>query len=328
VGGSPIIYSTAAITRVSKEPKLAVCVVLTAMRCLGSYLKLIVLDLHTCSIQNLLLIIPRLNCSRIRSRRYTRPCYPASRFVQSHIDREPAPVQHVAMLRRGLALARLAIPPHIMNKTRRDDIKKFSTALMMGLGGLFLGFAVSAQTQSGPVGTATNAIGELVIVRTDGVEFRLQGKGDLPLYEGDVVYTDGGSQAMIEFIEGVTVALNANTNFKLLSRWERDMPTVRIIRLNQGEVWAKTSRGPTRFEVEMPVATAAVEDAEFNLKVQEDGQTILTGIEGVVQFGTAFNTWGVKPSTVSYARRGQKCTKPAPAAAEAARSWTGALRLH
>ena len=33
---------------------------------------------------------------------------PASRFVQSHIDREPASVQHVAMLRRGLALAKLA----------------------------------------------------------------------------------------------------------------------------------------------------------------------------------------------------------------------------
>jgi hypothetical protein len=207
-------------------------------------------------------------------------------------------------------------------------MKRYSTALIMGLGGLLLGFTASAQTQSGPIGTATDAIGEVVIVRTDGVEFRLQGKGDLPLYEGDVVYTDGGSQAMIEFIEGVTVALNANTNFKLLSRWERDMPTVRIIRLNQGEVWAKTNRGPTRFEVETPVATAAVEDGEFNLQVQEDGQTILTGIEGVVQFGTAFNTWGVEPSTVSYARRGHKCTKPAPADAEAARSWAGALRLH
>lgn len=189
-----------------------------------------------------------------------------------------------------------------------------------------IGLAATAYAQSAPVGTATNAIGELVIVRTDGVQQRLQGKGNVPLYEGDVLKTDSNSQAMIEFSEGVTVALNENTSFKLLSRWERDMPTVRILRLKQGEVWAKTSGGPKRFEVETPVATASVKETEFNLKVQDDGQSILTVIEGVVQFGTPFGTCPIRTDTISYGMRGKKCTKPAAADAKAAKSWTDALR--
>ncbi len=186
--------------------------------------------------------------------------------------------------------------------------------------------AVPAWADNQPIGTATNAIGTLVIVRTDGVQQRLQGKGNVPLYEGDVLKTDGSSQALVEFKEGVSVALNENTQFKLLSRWEKDMPTVRILRLKQGEVWAKTQGGPKRFEVETPIATAAVKETEFNLKVQDDGQSILTVIEGVVQFGTAFGTCPIRTDTISYGVRGKKCTKPAATDAKAATNWTEALR--
>ena len=191
---------------------------------------------------------------------------------------------------------------------------------------LSLGLTALTYAQSAAVGTATNAIGELVIVRTDGVQQRLQGKGAVPLYDGDLLKTDGSSQAMIEFVDGVTVALNENTSFKLLSRWEKDMPVVRILRLKQGEVWAKTNGGPKRFEVETPVATAAVKETEFNLKVQDDGQSILTVIEGVVSFGTPFGTCPIRTDTISYGVRGKKCTKPAAADAKAAKSWTEALR--
>lgn len=183
-----------------------------------------------------------------------------------------------------------------------------------------------ANAQNAPIGFASNAIGTLTIVRTDGVQQRLQGKGNVPLYEGDVLKTDGSSQALITFKEGIEVALNENTSFKLLSRWEKDMPTVRILRLKEGEVWAKTAGGPKRFEVETPVATAAVKETEFNLKVQDDGQSILTVIEGVVSFGTPFGTCPIRTDTISYGVRGKKCTKPAAADAKAAKSWTDALR--
>ncbi|MDF0644426.1 MAG: FecR family protein [Nitrospira sp.] len=190
---------------------------------------------------------------------------------------------------------------------------------------LNLSLSASAHADNIPIGTAVNAIGTLVIVRTDGVQQRLLGKGNVPLYEGDVLKTDSGSQALITFTEGIEVALNENTSFKLLSRWEKDKPTVRILRLKEGEVWAKTAGGPKRFEVETPVATAAVKETEFNLKVQEDGQSILTVIEGVVQFGTPFGTCPIRTETISYGVRGKKCTKPAATDAKAAKAWADAV---
>jgi len=185
--------------------------------------------------------------------------------------------------------------------------------------------AVPASAQSAQVATAQNAIGALVVVRPDGIEDRLQGKGSIQLFENDVLRTEPASQALIEFKNGVQVALNENTTFKILSRWEKAKGITRIIRLKQGEIWVKTGEGPKPLEIETPVATAAVRETEFNIKVQEDGQSILTVIQGIVEFGTAFGTCPIRTSTVSYGVRGKRCTKPAATDVKPAIAWTGAI---
>jgi len=182
-----------------------------------------------------------------------------------------------------------------------------------------------ASAQSAQVGTAQNAIGALVVVRPDGIEDRLQGKGSIQLFENDVLKTEASSQALIEFKDGVQLALNENTSFKILSRWEKAKGITRIVRLKQGEIWVKTGEGPKQLEVETPVATAAVRETEFNMKVQEDGQSILTVIQGIVEFGTAFGTCPIRTSTVSYGVRGKRCTKPAPADVKPAIAWASAI---
>jgi len=80
------------------------------------------------------------------------------------------------------------------------------------------------------------------------------------------------------------------------------------------------------FEVETPVATAAVKGTEFDLKVQEDGQSILTVVTGIVEFGTAFGTCPIKPGTISYGVHGKKCTKLAPTDVAPATAWTQTVR--
>lgn len=189
-----------------------------------------------------------------------------------------------------------------------------------------VGLASLAGAASAPIGWAVNAIGTLTIVRGDGVQEQLQGRKTLPLYEGDILKTDASSQAYIQLKQGVNVALNEDTSLKILSRWQKDKPTTWILRLSQGEVWAKTTgEGPKAFEVETPVATASVKETEFNLKVQEDGQSILTVIEGIVQFGTPFGTCPIRTNTISYGVRGKKCTKPAPSDPLASKAWTQTL---
>ena len=182
-----------------------------------------------------------------------------------------------------------------------------------------------ASAQSAQVGQAQNAIGTLVVVRPDGVEHRLRGKGVLQLFEGDVLRTEASSQALIEFRDGIQVALNENTTFKIFSRWDKAKGITPIIRLKQGEIWVKTGERPKPLEVETPVAVAAVREAEFNIKISGDGQSILTGIQGIVELATAFGTCSVPPSTVSYGVRGQRCTRPAPADVTPVIGWTQTL---
>jgi FecR protein len=185
-------------------------------------------------------------------------------------------------------------------------------------------FPVAAQSPL--AGNIQEAIGMVVVVRPDGIEQRIQGKGPLQLFEWDVVRTEPSSQALIELKEGVQVAVNEDTTLKLLSRWQKDKETTRIIRLQQGEIWVKTGEGPKPLEVETPVAVAAVRETEFNIKVVEEGQTILTVIQGIVEFGTAFGTCPIRTSTVSYGVRGKRCTKPEATDVQPAISWTGAIR--
>ena len=191
--------------------------------------------------------------------------------------------------------------------------------------GLLLAGSVLVAAQTTLLGTAQTAIGTLVVVRPDQIEDRLQGTGSVPLYEGDVLRTEAASQALMTLQDGIEVALNAHTSLKLLYRWEKAHGITQILRLQQGEVWVKTGAGPTQLEVETPVATAAVRGTEFTIKVQDDGQTTLTVIEGTVEFGTAFGTCPIKTSTMSYGVRGKRCTKPAPTDVKPALAWLQAL---
>ena len=176
------------------------------------------------------------------------------------------------------------------------------------------------------VGNAKNAIGEFSVVRTDGIEERLEGQGNLPLYEGDILKTGVASQALLTLSNNIDIALNENTRFILLSRWEMAKGYTRILRLSQGEVWVKTNGGPKPLEIETPVATAAVKQTEFDLNVQPNGQTTLTVVEGIVEFGTAFGTCPIRTSTVSYGNRGKKCTKPKSTNISPAIAWTQGIR--
>ncbi|HSE03610.1 MAG TPA: FecR family protein [Methylomirabilota bacterium] len=186
------------------------------------------------------------------------------------------------------------------------------------------GGASPAAAQGVPVGTAQNAVGTLVVVRTDGIEHRLQGRGSLALFEGDVLRTDTGSQALIQLRPGIPVALNEKTTLKILSRWEK-AGTVRILRVSGGGIWAKAGDGPRQLEIETPAAVAAARDAEVDLKVGDDGRSALTVVQGAVELGTPFGNCSVRAGTASVGARGAACTAPQPANVAATVSWKQAV---
>jgi ferric-dicitrate binding protein FerR (iron transport regulator) len=175
-----------------------------------------------------------------------------------------------------------------------------------------------------PIGYAENALGVLMVKRADGRVDQLKGKGSLPLYEGDECKTEKASKASIRLDDGTQVAMNEETTFRVQVRRERAKGITRIFKLLLGEMWIKTAE-PVSIEVETPVATAAIKGTEFNLRVQPDGKSILTVIEGLVEFGTPFGTCPIRTATVSYGERGKKCTKPAPIDPTPAVAWMTGL---
>jgi hypothetical protein len=186
----------------------------------------------------------------------------------------------------------------------------------------------AAWAQGQPVGTAQNAVGTLVVVRTDGIEHRLQGKGSLPLFEGDVLRTEPASQALILLRPSISVALNEETSLRILSRWDKSVGgsgTIRVLRVSAGEVWARAGSGERQLEVETPASVASARDAEVDLKVAAEGQTTLTVVSGTADFATPFGQCAVRGGTASIGARGAGCTAPQPANAAAAVGWKQAV---
>lgn len=200
----------------------------------------------------------------------------------------------------------------VMYRPRRILLAFLTAILIIGGSG--------SQAQVVSVAVAENAIGVLIVIRSDGRTERLEGEGALPLYEGDELRTGPDAKARVKFHDGTRCALNMGTTVVIGSRWDREVGITRILRLFLGELWIKTAEA-RRLEVETPTANASIRETEFNLKVFPDGRSVLTVVEGVVAFGTAFGTCPIRAGTMSVGERGKKCTKPAPVDVKPAVAW-------
>lgn len=200
----------------------------------------------------------------------------------------------------------------VMRRPRRILLGFFTVILIIGGSG--------SQAQVVSVAVAENAIGVLLVMRSDGRTERLEGRGAMPLYEGDELRTNPDAKALVKFHDGTRCALNMGTTVVIGSRWDRDAGITRILRLLVGELWIRTVQARL-LEVETPTANASIRETEFNLKVFPNGRSVLTVVEGVVAFGTAFGTCPIRAGTTSVGERGKKCTKPAPVDVKPAVAW-------
>ena len=179
--------------------------------------------------------------------------------------------------------------------------------------------------QAIPVGQAQYGIGTLVVVRTDGVEDRLRGRGAVILFEQDIVRTDQASQGLLDLGEGIRLAMNENTSIQILSRWEKSSGVTKIVRVKKGQVWAKSAAGGKPLEVETATGTAVFQNAEIDFNVSETGQNVLSVIQGTAQFATAFGWCTVNASTSSSGARGRGCSPSAKANVQQVLAWTKEL---
>ena len=183
-------------------------------------------------------------------------------------------------------------------------------------------FAGPVFAQSFPAGMARHANGVLVVVRADGVESRLQGRGALQIFEGDTLRVDGEGQALIETEEGVQVALNRSTVVKVLTRWEKSKGTTRILRLQRGEVWARSLKGQALLEIETPVGVLSANAAEVSVSLVSDNEAVATVVQGTANLSTSMSSCQIRAGTMSRGSRGKACSTAAGAQVSSATAWS------
>lgn len=172
-----------------------------------------------------------------------------------------------------------------------------------------LAFANPSLGQTLQIGQAQYALGTLLVVRPDGIEDRLRGRGTLSLFEHDVIRTEGESRGAIELGDGtIRVGLNENTQLQLLSRWEKNHGVTRVVRLKRGQLWVRVAAGTRPVEIETVSGTAIVSNAEVDFRVADDGQSTLSVVQGSVQFATAYGWCTVTAATTSTGALGRGCS--------------------
>ena len=186
-------------------------------------------------------------------------------------------------------------------------------------------FAGPVLAQSFPAGMARHANGVLVVVRADGVESRLQGRGTLQIFDGDTLRVDGQGQALIETEEGVQVALNRSTVVKVLTRWEKSKGTTRILRLQRGEVWARSLKGQALLEIETPVGVLSARAAEVSVRLVSDNEAVATVVQGSADLSTSVSSCQLRAGTRSHGYRGKPCSTPAAAEVSSVTAWSHPL---
>jgi hypothetical protein len=186
-------------------------------------------------------------------------------------------------------------------------------------------FASPVFAQSFPAGMARHANGVLVVVRADGVESRLQGRGALQVFEGDTLRVDGEGQALIETAEGAQVALNRSAVVKVLTRWEKGKGVTRIFRLQRGEVWARNTSGQPLLEIETPVGVLSARAAEVSVSLVSDNEAVATVVQGTADLSTPISSCQLRAGTRSHGYRGKPCSTPAAAEVASVIAWSHPL---
>ena len=140
------------------------------------------------------------------------------------------------------------------------------------------------------------------------------------LFVQDRVHTLSRSRAAILFKDETQVRLNANAELAVRSLSDRKGSSS-VMELLQGEGWFRTKNPSSDLHVATPGATAAIRGTEINLRVVGPEETILTVVEGNVEFSNDQGSITVNTGEEAIARKGQAPIKRLILSPEDAVQW-------
>lgn len=141
-----------------------------------------------------------------------------------------------------------------------------------------------------------------------------------PLFLAERVRTLDASRTSILFVDETQVKLNANAVLTVRDvRAGTGAPTT--MELSRGEAWFRTKNPRSGVTVQTPAAAAAIRGTEINLRIGDAGETVLTVVEGSVEFSNPLGSIAVNAGEEGTARPGQAPTKRTLLTPEDAVQW-------
>jgi len=174
-------------------------------------------------------------------------------------------------------------------------------------GFLLFGVCFASQALTNPEGKILNTQGKVEYFATQTPQWQAA-KLLQSLFTKDRVHTLAESKAAILFRDETQVRLNANA--ELVVRSLSDRPgSSSVFELLTGEGWFRTKNPSSDLHVATPSATAAIRGTEINVRIGQDDETILTVVEGQVEFSNDWGSIRVNSGEEASARKGQAPTK-------------------
>lgn len=153
------------------------------------------------------------------------------------------------------------------------------------------------------------------------------------LYAGNTIRTHAQSRAVLLLADETQLKLNANTELQLQSANQSSNLISRIstagarteqsiMNLRSGQLYVRSKKRPARVQVDTPAVTAAIRGTEFDIRVQADGETLATVLEGSIDYRNEYGAVVVNPGEQGIARIGQAPTKVVVVNPQDAVQWT------
>jgi hypothetical protein len=157
-------------------------------------------------------------------------------------------------------------------------IKQFAGTLALLFWIVLMQTAWSATTE---VAFVLKVTGEAKI-KAVGADWVALKKGDR-LHNQDMIKTGANALIAIVFLDDKTMMKIRSDSEVKIETSKTDKGLHKRIIMEMGQMWTKVVPGRGGFQLETPSGVAAVKGTEFYGIIDENGQTVIIGIEGIVE---------------------------------------------
>ncbi|MFP3868796.1 MAG: tetratricopeptide repeat protein, partial [Desulfobacteraceae bacterium] len=161
-----------------------------------------------------------------------------------------------------------------------------------------------------------------VMVRPSGTEKWVKARINQELGPGDAIRTGPASRTAILCVDESQIQLQENTTIILkeivpsphlqapaVTPAILEKPPASLYQVPNGEIWLRNKNEKFRFELETPVITATIRGTEFVVRVQPDGITTVTLLEGQVWLINPLGELCLQPGEEGFASPGKGPSK-------------------